>query len=186
MAGASAPPIEHTKLEANVKNTIALGLALVFGTLPAYSQATKKTEDAPPRNVEVPAQGWSVNCANGAQGLVCSATQSVRVGQSGQLLVATSVLKAAGPAPHSMSVILPHGLYLPAGASVQIDAEPIQALVVETCDQRGCYATMPITDKALAAMRTGKMLTVAFQNLSKNNMKVQLPLAGFPEAIKKL
>jgi invasion protein IalB len=169
-----------------VKKTIAIGLAWVFGALPAHAQAAKKTEDAPPKNVEVPAQGWSVNCANGAQGLVCSATQSVRVGQTGQLLVATSVSKATGAASHAMSVVLPHGLFLPAGASVQIDAEPTQALVVETCDQRGCYATTPISDKALAAMRTGKMLTVAFQNMSKNNVKVQLPLAGFPDAIKKL
>jgi invasion protein IalB len=118
--------------------------------------------------------------------MVCRASQSISMPQTQQLLVAVSVFKSAGGSGHSLSLQLPHGIYLPAGTNVQIDAEPAQTVVIEMCDQRGCYGGMAISEKMLAAMRKGKLLDVAFQNMSKSTVKVQLPLAGFPEAIKKL
>jgi invasion protein IalB len=171
----------------------ATALLLAFqASTPAVAQAAKKAAEpqaaapatAAPQNIEMPAQGWTVNCGNTATGLTCAATQSIIVAQTRQLLVAATVTKAA--AGHIMAVHLPHGILLPAGASVQIDAEPAQTLVIETCDSRGCYANMPLPEKTVASMRTGTALNVTFQNVGKSNVKVQLPLGGFAEAIKKL
>ncbi len=168
------------------RTAIACGVLLLLTSLAAQAQVDKKSETAEPKNIEMPAQGWTVNCASAAEGLVCKATQSIIVAQTRQLLVAVSVSKLSGTAGYVMSLLLPHGIFLPAGTSAQVDADPAQALIIESCDQRGCYANMPIPDKVLAAMRKGGVLTVAFQNLAKDNVKVQLPLAGFPEALKKL
>ena len=40
--------------------------------------------------------------------------------------------------------------------------------------------------RRLAAMRTGKILSVTFQNLAKNSVKVQFRLPSFPDALNKL
>jgi invasion protein IalB len=163
--------------------------------MPASGQTAKQPAPAAPaaaafaepKQIEIPAQGWTVNCSSGADGLACKVTQSMIVAQSGQVVAAATVFKATGnAAPYGLTLVMPHGLFLPAGASIQIDAEAVQALPIETCDQRGCYSTVPLPEKTVTSMKTGKLLTITFQNLSKSNVKVQLPLAGFAEAFKKL
>ena len=40
-------------------------------------------------------------------------------------------------------VQLPLGLNLPAGAKLQVDDGKVTDLQIQTCENRGCYATMP-------------------------------------------
>jgi invasion protein IalB len=178
-----------------VKTALLVTTLSLAAAMPAVGQATKQSVPAPPvatpsvepKQIDIPAQGWTVNCASGAEGLACKATQSMMIAQSGQLLAAATIFKATGNAsPYGLTVIMPHGLFLPAGASIQIDTEAVQAFPIETCDQRGCYSTLPLPEKTVASMKTGKTITLTFQNLSKSNVKVQLPLVGFSEAVKKL
>jgi invasion protein IalB len=176
---------------------LALTIAALLATLPAHAQkpvpaqAPAATTAAPaaaagPTTIDAPSQGWTVNCNQGGDGMICRASQSIAVASTGQLLVAVSLFKAPKATAHTLAVQMPHGLLLPAGATLQIDAEAAQPLIIETCDQRGCYGNIAVTEPLLAAMRKGKMLVVTFQNLNKDNVKVQLPLAGFPEALKKI
>jgi invasion protein IalB len=163
------------------------GMLLPLSAIAQTAPAAPKPTATEPKNVELPTQGWVVTCAAGADGMNCRATQSIGVPQTQQLLAAVSIFKAAGtPAGHAMSLHLPHGLFLPAGANVQIDADTTQSVTIETCDQRGCYANFLMPEKMFAAMRKGKMLAITFQNTAKNNVRVQLTLEGFPEALKKL
>jgi invasion protein IalB len=161
--------------------------ALLAPAASAQISPDKQTGAAEQKAIELPTQGWVVNCASASGGMTCQASQSIGVAQTKQLLAAVSVSKAVSPATgHAMALQLPHGLYLPAGANVQIDTEAPNPVVIETCDQRGCYANLPIPEKILATMRKGKMLAITFQNMSKSNVRVQLSLDGFPEALKKL
>jgi invasion protein IalB len=177
-----------------MRRPVDLMLAMTLLVLPTavLAQAEKKAvatvpnAAAEPKNVDLPAQGWLVNCAKVAEVMACKATQALTVPETKQLLAAVAVYKAGSGSGHAMTLQLPHGLFLPAGVSVQIDAEAAQLVVIESCDSRGCFATMPIPDKALAAMRKGKVLGLTFQNLTKGNVKVQLPLSGFPDALAKL
>jgi invasion protein IalB len=152
---------------------------------PAEARAAD-TSSNDAKNVELPTQGWLVNCAKAADGMTCRATQSIGSADGKQLLAGVAIFKMTGTTGFGISLQLPHGLFLPAGASVQVDTEPAQTMVVETCDHRGCFAGGVIGDKVLAAMRKGKVLAITFQNLTKNNVKVQLPLSGFPDALAKL
>jgi invasion protein IalB len=170
----------------NKSHLLAFVIAAAVSITPAHAQDTKSPPSATPTTIEAPSQGWTVNCGQGPDGLVCRASQSIAVASTRQLLVAVTFFKAPKATTHTLAVQLPHGLLLPAGATVQIDAEATLPLVVETCDQRGCYGNINVTDPILASMRKGKMLVVAFQNLNKDNVKVQLPLVGFPEALKKI
>ena len=81
---------------------------------------------------------------------------------------------------------LPHGLFLPAGITVQIDQGKVENLVVQTCDDKGCYAGAPIAKDMLATMQKAEKLIVTFQDLQKQTITVPMPLAGFAEAYQKL
>jgi invasion protein IalB len=69
---------------------------------------------------------------------------------------------------------------------VSIDNAALQALQIQTCDARGCYAGMPISPENLGAMRTGTKLNVVFEDLKRQKITVPVPLKGFAEALNKL
>lgn len=176
----------HWIICVSLSATLMLLPSAVLGQADKKAAPTAAKAAAETKNVDLPAQGWAVTCAKAAEGLACKATQAISVPETKQLLAAVAVYKPAGSSSHSMTLQLPHGLFLPAGVNVQTDAEAEQLVAIETCDQRGCFATMPLPDKSLAAMRKGKVLGLTFQNLNKGNVKVQLPLEGLPDALAKL
>ena len=81
---------------------------------------------------------------------------------------------------------LPHGLFLPAGTTFQIDKGKVESLAIQTCDAKGCYAGAPVTKDMLATLQKAEKLIVTFQNLQKQTITVPMPLAGFGEAYQKL
>jgi invasion protein IalB len=83
-------------------------------------------------------------------------------------------------------VQLPLGLNLPAGARLQVDEGKTVDLQVQTCENRGCYANLPIAPDMLAALRTGKQLKISFQNLAKDPITIPMPLADFAAAYDKI
>jgi invasion protein IalB len=171
-----------------VAATVSIAAAALATVPGVHAQDAKPAAPtaAGPTTIEAPSQGWTVSCGQGPDGLVCRASQSIAIASTRQLLVALTFFKAPKATAYTLAFQLPHGLLLPAGASVQIDAEAVLPLVIETCDQRGCYSNITVTEPMLASMRKGKILVVTFQNLNKDNVKVQLPLAGFPDALKKI
>ena len=49
-------------------------------------------------------------------------------------------------------------------------------LQIQTCENRGCYASAPIAPELLAALKSGKQLKVSFQNLGKETITIPMPL----------
>jgi invasion protein IalB len=83
-------------------------------------------------------------------------------------------------------VQLPLGLNLPIGARFQVDdGKPID-LQIQTCENRGCYASTPVAPDLLAALRSGKQLKVSFQNMAKETITIPMPLADFAVAYDKI
>ena len=58
--------------------------------------------------------------------------------------------------------------------------------MIQTCENRGCFANAPIAPDFLAAMKTGKQLKLSFQNLAKEAISIPLPLADFAAAYDKI
>ena len=83
-------------------------------------------------------------------------------------------------------VQLPLGLNLPVGAKLQVDDGKSVDLQFQTCENRGCYASTPIAPELLTAMKSGKQLKVAFQNLAKETVTIPMPLADFAAAYDKI
>ena len=132
--------------------------------------------------------GWAVNCKSQAKEaeLECRMSQTVVFKKSGQVLTNVTVRVPNGAKPPVILVRLPLGLYLPAGATYQIDENAPQALDFRACVRTGCYAQTSVAPDVLANLKAGKRLTVGFQNVAQKPIKVQLSLDGFGEAYDKL
>jgi len=83
-------------------------------------------------------------------------------------------------------VQLPLGLNLPGGARLQVDDGKVVELLIQTCENRGCYANTQISPDLLAALKSGKQLKVSFQNLAKETITIPMPLADFTAAYDKI
>lgn len=72
------------------------------------------------------------------------------------------------------------------GASIQFDKGKVEAIQVQTCDDKGCYAGAPLPAPMLEAQQSTATLTVTFQDLKLQGIAVTVPMAGFAMANQKL
>jgi len=118
--------------------------------------------------------------------LECAIEESAVLTKTGQLIVLVNIRIASDTRAPVALVQLPLGLNLPAGAKLQVDEGKAVDLQIQTCEQRGCYAYLPVAPDLLAAMRTGKQLKVLFQTLTKEPIAIPLPLTDFAAAYEKI
>jgi invasion protein IalB len=143
--------------------------------------------DAPP--AAAPAQpGWAARCASASRDapLECVIEQSAVLSKTGQLLVLVNIRVPSDTHAPVLQLQLPLGINLPVGAKLQVDDGKSADLQILTCDNRGCYANIPIAADLLAAMKAGKQLKLSFQNLNKETMTIPMPLTDFPAAYDKI
>jgi invasion protein IalB len=181
---------------------LAIAVIMSFG-LPglSYAQAPKaKSAPAAPVAQAAPAPaapsaeaapapaGWVARCASASRGapLECAAEQTAVLTKTGQLIVLINI-RVPGDTHAPVAVIqLPLGLNLPAGAKLGVDDGKTVDLQIQTCEQRGCYTNTPIAPDMLAAMKTGKLLKISFQNLAKEVIAIPMPLTDFAAAYEKI
>jgi len=157
-------------------STCALGLgaaALLVSSLPAAAQsATERTF-----------QNWVVRCDTPAKGAKrCRMVQVVRLKDSGQRLMQIGVSRVEGADAPMASVILPLGIYLPAGLTIQVDENEALRAPIEQCSRAGCEARLQMTEALAAQMKAGKTAKYTFQNVLRKDVTVPAPLAGFATA----
>ncbi|MCC6887898.1 MAG: invasion associated locus B family protein [Hyphomicrobiales bacterium] len=133
---------------------------------------------------------WRVECTGDGKVLDCRALQQVfqRIPNQGdRLLVAVLVRRPADPkAAPQMTLQLPLGLNLTEPVQIRVDGGPVERQPMQTCTNIGCFAAMPINEKLLAAMRSGKDLRVTVQDPNKKSLDMALPLLGFSLAFDRL
>jgi invasion protein IalB len=134
-----------------------------------------------------PKAGWASRCASADRksDLDCSVEQSVAL-KTGQIVVQFTVTVQAGGKSPVAIVVLPLGIFLPAGAKAEVDDQKPVDLTLETCDQRGCYAKASVSPDLLSAMKTGKTMTVSFTTMTKDTVNIPLQLSEFAEAYGKI
>ncbi len=161
-----------------------LGMLALAGAAPALAE---EGEAAPaPAAAQQPAANWAVPCDGQAGAIDCRVVQTLMVKGTRQILLAVTVRRPDKAADPAMLVRLPHGLYLPAGVTLQIDEGKPEAHVVQTCDNRGCYAGLPIPKAMLAALSKGQKLSVVVQDTNKRAITMTMGLQGFADAFAKL
>ena len=154
---------------------------------PAQSQATPAP--APSGNAPTPPQaGWAARCSSPSRDtpLECAMEQNAVLTKTGQLVVLINI-RVPGDSRTPVALIqLPLGLNLQAGAKFQVDDGKSIDLPIQTCENRGCYASFPVGAETLNALRSGKQLKIMFQDLSKETITIPLPLSDFAAAYDKI
>jgi invasion protein IalB len=143
--------------------------------------------DAAPANIPTP-PGWAARCTSASRDapLECAIEQTAVLSKTGQLIVLVNIRVPSDTHAPVALVQLPLGLNLPVGARFQVDdSKPIE-LQIQTCENRGCYASTPIAPDLLAALKSGKQLKVSFQNLAMETITIPMPLADFATAFDKI
>ena len=136
-----------------------------------------------------PAQpGWVARCSSPSRDapLECAMEQSAVLTKTGQLVALVNIRVPGDTRSPIALVQLPLGLNLQTGAKLQVDEGKSIDLPVQTCENRGCYASVPISPDMLNAMRSGKQLKVLFQDMAKETIAIPLSLADFTAAYDKI
>ena len=187
------------------KAAAVLALA-AFACVPASAQAPKKAAPAAPapahtpapqaapspsaeqQTAQPPAPGWVSRCSSLGRDapLECAIEETAVLTKTGQLIVLVNIRVASDTHQPVALVQLPLGLNLPAGAKLQVDDGKVIDLQIQTCENRGCYSNAPVSPEMLTALKSGKQLKVAFQNLNKEIITIPMPLADFAAAYEKI
>jgi len=187
------------------KAAAVLALA-AFACVPASAQAPKKAAPAAPapahtpapqaapspsaeqQTAQPPAPGWVSRCSSLGRDapLECAIEETAVLTKTGQLIVLVNIRVASDTHQPVALVQLPLGLNLPAGAKLQVDDGKVIDLQIQTCENRGCYSNAPVSPEMLTALKSGKQLKVAFQNLNKEVITIPMPLADFAAAYEKI
>lgn len=181
LAFASAP-LSHAQQAAKSKTAPHTAHTAQTAASPAAPQA-----EANPANGQPP-PGWAARCSSPSRDapLECAIEQTAVLTKTGQLIILVNIRVPSDTHTPVALVQLPLGLDLPAGAKFQVDDGKSIDLQVQTCENRGCYASTPIAPDVLTALRSGKQLKVSFQNLGKETISIPIPLADFAAAYDKI
>ncbi len=85
-----------------------------------------------------------------------------------------------------MLLLLPLGLYLPEGVTVEFTGGARRQLAFQQCDQSGCVCEYAISQPEIDGLVAGKGATVSAQTLDRHTLSVQVPLSGFAIAYEKI
>jgi invasion protein IalB len=153
---------------------------------PAAQPAPAPTQ---PQAEGAPAQpGWIARCTSASRDapLECAIEQNAVLTKTGQTIVLINIRIAPDTRTPVALLQLPLGLNLPVGAKLQVDEGKTVDLQVQTCENRGCYASTPIAPDLLASLKSGKQLKVSFQNMAKETIAIPMPLTDFAAAYDKI
>ncbi len=175
------------KFTARTGGVLCLLAALQIAT-PALAQSGSTANPAAPGQQTAQPAGaqpnWAVGCTEAKDNVpgTCRMAQNIVVQQSGQRLLTVLVEPRKGAPNHALVLVLPHGLFLPSGAQVQVDDGQPVSLPIQTSDANGAYAGTAISDELLASLKKGETLKIGFQSAQRQPVVVPVTLIGFTSA----
>lgn len=157
-------------------------VALLFG-LPASAQENPDKPAQPPA-----VNSWTINCGSttDVNKLECQMSQSLTEAKTGQRVLTVTIRKQGADAARGMILQLPHGIYLPAGATYQVDQGEKTPAVIQTADQNGSYVAVPLADALVNALKRGTTLNVGMETANRAPITLPVSLTGFAATYDKL
>ena len=172
------PASRHASAAGKRVETTAVAIALSLFIAAAQSALAQQAPDGPPA-------AWRVECSGDGKTLDCRAVQQVFHRETRQLVVSVLVRPAPDGKSAAMVITLPLGLNLTEPVLVKVDNGATERQSIQTCTNVGCFVAMTLTDKLIAAMRTGSDLKITVQDANKKPVEMSLPLLGFGIAFDK-
>jgi invasion protein IalB len=170
-------PVKRNRVRQQVLPAVAVtAWTVLIGT--AQSAPAQTPEAQPPA-------AWRVECAGDGKVLECRAVQQVVQRETRQVVLSLAVRPAPDGKTGAMLMTLPLGLNLTEPVQVKVDNGVSDKQAIQTCTNVGCFVAMTLSDKLLAAMRTGTDLKITVQDANKKPVEMSLPLLGFGLAFDK-
>ncbi|RNJ44289.1 invasion associated locus B family protein [Mesorhizobium erdmanii] len=183
-------------VKANLKGVAALAvvwlLSAPIGPVLAEDAAKEsqskqsQPKEAGPKPAD--ANPWAVNCSSGstANELQCQVSQNLTEAKTGQRVLTVTVRRDNANGSFAMLLALPHGLFLPSGVSYQIDSGKKVTVAIQTSDQNGAYAAVPVAPELAKAMKSGTTLNIGMESVTRKPVTIPVSLKGFGAAVAKL
>ena len=149
---------------------------------PAQIEAPAEAAGQPSR----PQPNWIVSCSQTRPGLECRAGQSLFLRQTRQRVLSVAVRMPADTKKPVFLMQLPLGVYLPAGATLEIGTLEAKTLPFTNCDRGGCIAEYAVTDGELNAIAKGADIKISAQTLQRKPFTLTVPALGFAAAYAKI
>jgi invasion protein IalB len=160
------------------------GLALMVLSASAAAQDAGYTLPGGASSLQETYQDWSLAC-QGSPKAVCAVSQQ-QTQQNGQRVLAVELRKGADGGV-SGNLVLPFGLLLDAGATLQIDdGQPRAPLGFSTCLPGGCLVPLSLDAKTVATLRAGTALKIKVQGMDKKEIALSVSLKGLAAALDRL
>ena len=153
----------------------APALAIFFGAASAAAQN-------PHGNIH---DSWRVRCntPTGAPA-ACQIFQNIIVKESGQPVLKIAIGFSEDGKTAVGIVVLPLGIFLPSGLTLQVDEGQVYEMAIEICGKNGCRVRFSFNDNLLNLFRRGNVARVTFFGGDRKPIRVPVSLKGFTAALK--
>jgi invasion protein IalB len=154
-------------------------------------QQAPAPEGAAPPDVEMTErrfEDWMVRCGRprGQEAEVCEMQQQ-QIDNEDRTVMAVAVGQVPGSSDVGLLILLPLGILLPAGVTMQIDGGAAIPLQVERCDRQGCRIERLIEPDLMSRLKAGTKATVFFEAVDpqgkRQRLGVPISLLGFTAAL---
>ena len=170
---------------------MAFGAAFAFGAPHLLAQETQPApQEAPPAQGTPPPaaegqpppeldlterqfQDWVLRCGKSQQGPEVCEMQQQRTDKEGRTVMAVAVGTVPGQSDLGLLIILPLGIALPPGVTLQIDGGGEVPLVVDRCERQGCRIEMLIKPDRVEVKR-GEQVKFVLRNAGKTDHEFML------------
>ena len=158
------------------------GLAVAIAVAaPLAAQSTALPGGA--SSVQETFESWVVACVQDGSAKRCALSQQQTDQQSHQRVLAIELSAASGDKVEG-ALVLPFGLALDRGVTLQVDESPAgPTLRFRTCLPAGCVVPLSFDAKLLAALRKGAALKVNAVADNGKDTVFTISLKGFPAAL---
>ena len=133
-------------------------------------------------------QDWMVRCGRprGQEAEVCEMQQQ-QIDNEDRTVMAVAVGQVPGSSDVGLLILLPLGILLPAGVTMQIDGGAAIPLEVERCERQGCRIERLIEPDLMSRLKAGTKATVFFEAFDpqgkRQRLGVPISLLGFTAAL---
>jgi invasion protein IalB len=149
------------------------------------AQAKGKEPAPPPATAPSPAETsvpWAVNCSNRQGAFACEMVQQIVDARSRAVLLMMSINKPREAGPPAILFRTVHGVYLPAGLSVQVDQRAPIRIDFQKSDGAGVYAALPLPPDLVADLKKARELVLETAMSKEQKLIFKAPMTGFSGA----
>ena len=138
------------------------------------------------KNAYAADQAWSVRCDGqvGDANSKCEMFQRLVEKGTSKRFAEFAIGFPEGRDTARGALILPLGILVNEGSTIQIDDGPVFAFRVRYCVQDGCFAFIDLNEKVINEMRKGMQANLSIKTYDGTPVTVPMSLVGFTKALK--